>query len=99
MKKRYIGLPVRATAFFLGLSLLILTMSVSSAAAEGMPAMPNVDAKSAILMEASTGMILGEKNADEALPPASVTKIMTLLLVMEAIEAGTIKLDDIVIFA
>ena len=55
-----------------------------------------LNCKSAILMEASTGKILYEQNPDEALPPASVTKIMTLLLVMEAIDGGRIKLDDIV---
>lgn len=53
--------------------------------------------KSAILMEAKTGAVLYRQNADEALPPASVTKIMTLLLVMEAIDAGTVRLDDTVI--
>jgi D-alanyl-D-alanine carboxypeptidase (penicillin-binding protein 5/6) len=52
------------------------------------------DAKSLILIEASTGKVLYENNADEALPPASVTKIMTLLLVMEAVENGQIKLSD-----
>ena len=52
--------------------------------------------KSAILMEAQTGTVLFEKNADEGLPPASVTKIMTLLLVMEAIEQGKIKWEDMV---
>ena len=56
----------------------------------------DVDAKSAILVEASTGRVLYEKNADEALPPASVTKIMTLLLVMEAIDSGTLSLTDMV---
>ena len=56
-----------------------------------------LDCKSAILMDAKTGAVLFEQNADEALPPASVTKIMTLLLVMEAIEAGKIKLDDTVV--
>ena len=54
------------------------------------------NAKSAILIEASTGKVLYEKNADEALAPASMTKIMTLLLTMEAIEKGNIKLDDMV---
>jgi D-alanyl-D-alanine carboxypeptidase (penicillin-binding protein 5/6) len=52
------------------------------------------DAKSLILIEASTGKVLYENNADEALPPASVTKIMTLLLVMEAVANGQIKLTD-----
>ena len=54
------------------------------------------DCKSVILMEANTGKIIYTQNADEALPPASVTKVMTLLLVMEAIDAGKIKLDDMV---
>ncbi len=53
-------------------------------------------AKSAILIEAITGEVLYEKNADEALAPASMTKIMTLLLTMEAIEKGSIELDDMV---
>lgn len=52
--------------------------------------------QSAILMEATTGAVLYTQNAEEALPPASVTKIMTLLLVMEAVDAGTIHLDDTV---
>ena len=55
-----------------------------------------LECKSAILMEATTGNILYEQNADEALPPASVTKVMTLLLVMEAIEEGKITLSDTV---
>ena len=56
----------------------------------------NLNCKSAILMEATTGTILYSQNAEEALPPASVTKVMTLLLVMEAIDAGTIRVDDTV---
>lgn len=56
--------------------------------------LPPLDCTSAVLMEAETGRILYEQNADEALPPASVTKIMTLLLVMEALEKGSITLDQ-----
>ncbi len=56
----------------------------------------SLDCKSAILMEANTGCVLYVQNPDEALPPASVTKIMTLLLVMEAVDAGTVRLDDTV---
>ena len=52
------------------------------------------DCKSAVLMEASTGTVLYEYNPDLALPPASVTKIMTLLLVMEEIEKGSLKYSD-----
>ncbi len=51
-------------------------------------------AKSAILIEASTGKILYNKNANEKLAPASMTKIMSMLLIMEAIEKGQIKLTD-----
>lgn len=49
---------------------------------------------SAILMEASTGTVLFEKNPDEMRSPASITKIMTLLLTFEALEKGRIKLED-----
>lgn len=49
---------------------------------------------SAILMEASTGTVLYEKNPDEVRSPASITKIMTLLLTFEALEKGRIKLED-----
>ena len=56
----------------------------------------NFDCTSAILIEKETGKVLFEQNADEPLPPASVTKIMTLLLVMEAIDDGKLSLDDMV---
>lgn len=55
---------------------------------------PEVSAPSAVLMEASTGTILYEKDADTARPPASVTKVMTMLLIFDAIESGTIRLED-----
>lgn len=54
----------------------------------------NLVSPSAILMEASTGTVLFEKNPDEIRSPASITKIMTLLLTFEAIEKGRIKLED-----
>lgn len=58
-----------------------------------------VECKAAILLEAETGEVLYCKNEDTALPLASVTKIMTLLLVMEAISDGRISLDDEVIIS
>ena len=61
---------------------------------EKIPGLAPLNCKSAVLMEAETGRILYEQNADEAFPPASVTKIMTLLLTMEAIEKGNIALDQ-----
>ncbi|MGL5972130.1 MAG: D-alanyl-D-alanine carboxypeptidase family protein, partial [Oscillospiraceae bacterium] len=54
----------------------------------------NLPVKSYILIEPTTGQIIYENNADLLLSPASITKIMTLLLVMEDIEAGKVKLED-----
>ncbi|SDZ08645.1 D-alanyl-D-alanine carboxypeptidase family protein [Thermoactinomyces sp. DSM 45892] len=52
------------------------------------------NAKSAVLMDADTGTIIYEKNSHEKLPPASITKVMTMLLVMESIEQKKLKLTD-----
>ncbi len=60
---------------------------------EAQPAV-EVSAPSAILMEASTGTVIFEKDADTARPPASVTKVMTMLLIFDAIENGSISLED-----
>ncbi|MBO5131431.1 MAG: D-alanyl-D-alanine carboxypeptidase, partial [Romboutsia sp.] len=57
----------------------------------------NVDAKSALLIEPISGAVLYEKNPDEKFAPASVTKIMTMLLAMEAVDSGKISLDDKII--
>lgn len=59
---------------------------------------PNLasDAKSAVLIERDTGKMLFDKNAHEKLPPASMTKIMTMLLIMEEIDKGNLKLDEMV---
>lgn len=77
--------------------ILCMAIIFTSAYATGETASLEVSAPAAILMEASTGKILFEKNAHEMLPPASVTKIMTILLTMEALDAGKIKYDDMVI--
>lgn len=55
-----------------------------------------IESKAAVLMEKTTGNVLYEKNADEKLSPASITKIMTLILIFDNIESGKIKLEDIV---
>ena len=54
----------------------------------------NISSKSAILMDVGSGQVLYEKNAHEKLPPASVTKVMTMLLICEALDSGKIKIDD-----
>ncbi|MDO5349766.1 MAG: D-alanyl-D-alanine carboxypeptidase family protein [Lachnospiraceae bacterium] len=73
---------------------------LANADAWGEPSMPtaasgpDVAAPSALLMEASTGQVLYEKNADEPRSPASITKIMTLILIFDALESGKIQMND-----
>ncbi len=85
-----------ANIFWIVLLFSYLCCIKANAAAweEKIPALAPLNCTSAVLMEAETGRILYEQNADEALPPASVTKIMTLLLTMEAIEKGNINLEQ-----
>jgi D-alanyl-D-alanine carboxypeptidase (penicillin-binding protein 5/6) len=85
----------------LGISLICIQMLLffilSIASAEEKKIAPidlTPSAKSAILMDVDTGTIILEKNGDEQLPPASITKIMTMLLIMEAIDQGKIKMED-----
>ena len=56
----------------------------------------DLNAKSALLMDVATGTVLYEKDCHERLPPASVTKVMTMLLIMEAVDSGRIRLTDLV---
>lgn len=56
----------------------------------------DIKAKSVVLMEPHTGQVLYENNPDEKLPPASITKVMSLLLVMEAIDRGDLSLETVV---
>lgn len=89
----------RAISLFLCIVMMCGIFTIPAAAEEAAGTEsggPNVAAKSAILMEASTGKVLFEKDADAFLNPASVTKIMTLLLIMEAIDAGKIGWEDMV---
>lgn len=86
---------------FLALLLCVL-MCVQPVCAEGnteestteSAAGVEVSAPSALLMEASTGQVIYEKDADVQRAPASVTKIMTLLLIFDALEEGKIALED-----
>lgn len=72
------------------LTAVTLTTPISAGALSA----DGISAPSAILMEASTGKIIFEKNAHEKRPCASITKVMTLLLVFEAIDSGKLSLDD-----
>jgi D-alanyl-D-alanine carboxypeptidase (penicillin-binding protein 5/6) len=85
----------RVCAGLLTLVFLLATVPIHSFAQgknEG-PKLAN-DAKSAILMVADTGTVLYEKNDNKKLPPASMTKIMTMLLIMDALKSGKISLND-----
>ena len=75
-------------------ALLMVPLSIPVYAKETETLSQSLSCKSAILMEVSSGQVLTEKNADEKLPPASITKIMTLLLVMESLDEGKITLED-----
>ncbi|QHN49750.1 D-alanyl-D-alanine carboxypeptidase [Geobacillus stearothermophilus] len=76
--------------------LLFLPLSAHAEAKEMKEAKVKLadEAKSAILIERDTGKVLYEKNAHEPLPPASMTKIMTMLLIMEAIDEGKLSYDE-----
>ncbi len=75
--------------FVLVFALTLLPLQANAAGLE-------VAGKSALLMDAATGTVLHENNAHERLAPASVTKIMTMLLIMEAVDSGKIALTDMV---
>lgn len=80
--------------FFYVLAIALLFIPIVSAHAEQPEVELATEVRSAILIERDTGAILYEKNAHEPLPPASMTKIMTMLLIMEAIDQGKLKLDE-----
>lgn len=83
-----------AVALLVALTAFIPTKAAMAQGAieEGVPV--ELGCISAILMDAATGRVIFEKNADERRPVASVTKIMTILLTLEALDEGTIKLSD-----
>lgn len=79
------------------LTVLLLIFGVMLTCAPVVSAAPGpYPAKAALLMEAATGTVLYAQNEHEALAPASVTKVMTLLLIMEAIDGGQLKWEDTV---
>jgi len=80
-------------SLFLAL-LILLTYPCPVRAEESSPL--NITSTSVLLMEASTGTVIYEKNADEVLYPASITKIMTLILIFDALESGKIQKTDVV---
>jgi len=76
------------------LACLFLLLASPLAAAQPIPQPPSTPGESYILMDAATGRVLAEKNADKRLPPASLTKIMTGYVVYEALADGSIAMED-----
>ena len=79
-----------------GWIMVVAALVVSMLALPAQAADLDLKGKSALLMDVATGSILYESNAHEPLSPASVTKVMTMLLIMEAIDSGKISWDDMV---
>ena len=75
---------------------VLLLSAPAWGSAKPIPSPPSLKASSYLLMDFDSGRVLAEKNADERLPPASLTKMMTAYLVDKAIADGDISLDDIV---
>ena len=79
-----------------GWLLIVCSLLVQMLPVRGFAAQVETAGKSALLMDVATGTVLYEKNSHEALAPASVTKVMTMLLIMEAIDSGRIGWEDMV---
>jgi len=79
-----------------GLLLIVICLLLASSPLRADAAALEVARKSAVLMDVATGTVLHESNSHEPLAPASVTKVMTMLLIMEAIDGGKIGWDDMV---
>lgn len=88
---------MKKTASILTALLLCFLLAAPAAALDARdPAAPEVAAPSAVLIELETGTVLYAKDETERRPPASVTKVMTLLLIAEAVDSGELALDDMV---
>ena len=83
----------KLTALILSLAIVLFSLPFASADNDA----PIVDVPSYILIERETGTVLCENNSHEQLAPASVTKIMTLLLIAEALDDGRLSLDDTIV--
>ncbi len=83
----------RIATIFLTMLLFASVLSPNTLAAEKSSELVD-NVKSAILIDRDTGTVLYEKNSNEELPPASMTKVMTMLLIMEALDQGNLKIDE-----
>ena len=81
------------------ISLLTVLFSLAGQAQDGIPAPPQIEATAYILMDAASGDVLAEHNADIPLPPASLTKMMTAYVLATEMEAGRVHKDDMVVIS
>lgn len=88
INNKIISILIAATMFIWPMS------SFAAVADNGKDASLKIDAKGAILMDAASGKVLFEQNSNDKLPLASVTKVMTMLLILEAVERGQLSLND-----
>jgi D-alanyl-D-alanine carboxypeptidase (penicillin-binding protein 5/6) len=90
---------LRNTKVVLFLLFLVTTLTVHAAVVTPKPSAPSVAAKAHVLIDYDSGRVLAEENADERLPPASITKLMTSYVVSHELHAGNIGLDDEVLIS
>ena len=96
-KRKRTGCAVYGLVLWLGISLIFGNVGLRVYGAEEQSSSLAIEAPGAFLMEASTGTVIYEKDADTRRSPASVTKIMTALLIFENLEKGKIQLTDEVV--
>jgi D-alanyl-D-alanine carboxypeptidase (penicillin-binding protein 5/6) len=90
---------LRNTKVVLFLLFLVTTLTAQAAVVTPKPSAPSVAAKAHVLIDYGSGRVLAEENADERLPPASITKLMTSYVVSHELHAGNIGLDDDVLIS
>ena len=94
MKKWLVGLLTAASIFTTALSVADTTTTDTNKPQMLVPASPKINAKGYVLMDAHSGKIIAEHNMNKRMAPASLTKMMTLYIVSDALKNGTIHLDD-----
>ncbi len=101
MGSRTAGSTARGPALLAAACALALFGATGRLGAESrsfeLPAPPGIDARAVVLIDFAKGEVLYANNADEAIPPASLTKIMTMHVAMDAVDRGDLRLDDIVV--
>ena len=100
MKRKIIGILIFFIMIFNAFNIYAYSIPIwvnddgtTEVAADSADNFLNIESESAILIEQSTSQVLFEKNSHEQLRPASVTKVMTILLIMEALDRGDITLE------